>query len=263
MMKSLTLCLVLFQAFTLSLMYAQPIGPDFTDESSGYLKKLHANDSFTLVDGYEEITFSMAKSPWEGITFELANLEPVLNPAMSFKMYSKQPLEIQIDFLDKNHEIIPDLRFLKQVPGGKFSEITASLSRTFQVISPGADPEGELVEFPAYAILYVQPGKRFNGDINVKDFYLGSIDLHAVSLASESLKVFPNPAKNLLNVDLPEDGFSELMIYDIAGKVQLTSPIEITNSNLLHVDVSNLPPGIFYLSIVGRDKSKTQKIVIK
>lgn len=74
----------------------------------------------------------------------------------------------------------------------------------------------------------------------------------------ESVKVYPNPAKNVLNIDLPshiKDFHVE--INDMSGKLVLKSEKET------QINVSSLENGIYLCSIKSGDENVVKKIVIK
>ena len=79
-------------------------------------------------------------------------------------------------------------------------------------------------------------------------------------LYSEELKlsVSPNPAVNMISVDLPGNTVYDLSIIDISGKVVLNEVI--TSANSL-VDVSSLQAGLYIVSAKSKDKVYMTKIV--
>lgn len=62
------------------------------------------------------------------------------------------------------------------------------------------------------------------------------------------VKVFPNPASDWLNIQLPADwdGTSDWVIYDGSGKIVRFGKIDASSSSM---DVSSLPPGNYILRI--------------
>ncbi|UFH32532.1 M28 family peptidase [Chryseobacterium sp. C-71] len=74
----------------------------------------------------------------------------------------------------------------------------------------------------------------------------------------ESVKVYPNPAKNILNIELPNTikNFN-IEITDMSGKLVLKS------ENQKGINVSALENGVYFCSIKTDTESVTRKIVIK
>lgn len=73
------------------------------------------------------------------------------------------------------------------------------------------------------------------------------------------IQVYPNPATNLLNIELISqiNSNANIVIFDLQGK-------EILNENLnrtMQVDVSTLPAGLFLVKVVNGNNIYTQKLI--
>ena len=66
-----------------------------------------------------------------------------------------------------------------------------------------------------------------------------------------SISIFPNPVKNILNVKMENIGSSaiELTIINAQGKTALSKKINTKSASTTKMDVSNLAPGIYFVSI--------------
>ena len=73
-------------------------------------------------------------------------------------------------------------------------------------------------------------------------------------------KVYPNPAKDILTVDLSHDNNIELYLYNITGEMVLKMRV---NSNPVQINVSGLKSGIYLLSIIDRKNHKFKNIKIQ
>lgn len=73
------------------------------------------------------------------------------------------------------------------------------------------------------------------------------------SLNKASLLIYPNPTRDKIFIkDLPPSSSSQLNIYDMLGKIVMTTKITATDySN--GIDVSALNLGIYHLEIVPRN----------
>ena len=70
---------------------------------------------------------------------------------------------------------------------------------------------------------------------------------------TEEFKVYPNPARSELKVDLSSDtlGTARITIYNSSGMIMQTLNVEKTQPHLLKsVNVSNLQSGIYYLEVI-------------
>lgn len=77
------------------------------------------------------------------------------------------------------------------------------------------------------------------------------------------LKVFPNPAKELLMVALPYDhaGIFELSIISMDGKSVLNISGQANASEEIRVDISKLTKGVFILQVTSNGTVKAKRIV--
>jgi hypothetical protein len=66
-----------------------------------------------------------------------------------------------------------------------------------------------------------------------------------------NISIFPNPVKNILNVKMENIGSSaiELTIINAQGKTALSKIINTKSASTTKMDVSNLAPGIYFVSI--------------
>lgn len=85
-------------------------------------------------------------------------------------------------------------------------------------------------------------------------------------LASESFQedlfsVYPNPAKDILNIDVPKSFTqAEIVIYNVLGNKISTY---IINSENTSFDISSLKQGVYFLSINANNLSQTIKFIKK
>ncbi len=110
--------------------------------------------------------------------------------------------------------------------------------------------------------MYAGPGftKRFISDL----YYSPSAITSAQILKKDQdLVVYPNPVKDILHIELPEDRASALdfsvQLYNCQGsKVAEINPKEIKHIN---IDLSGLSQGIYYLVISDKSKRITKQII--
>ncbi len=69
--------------------------------------------------------------------------------------------------------------------------------------------------------------------------------------ANFKLNIYPNPTTNHLNVVLPEtNSANNIIIYDAIGKAVLFEK-RTSETNLIQVDVTHLPEGIYILQLIN------------
>lgn len=81
--------------------------------------------------------------------------------------------------------------------------------------------------------------------------------IEGITTESSSVVVFPNPAKDVLNISLSDDLiYGDVLLLDITGKLVLK---ENTSSNQLTLNTQKLSPGVYFLKV----KNITEKIVVQ
>ena len=93
------------------------------------------------------------------------------------------------------------------------------------------------------------------------DFTTGIIEPQMVAV--NTLLTYPNPASEMLNIDLTgtkkEEG--RISILNIEGKVMQTQ--KTSGMGTVSIDISQLPPGIYLCRYTSGTETKTVKIVKK
>ncbi len=99
----------------------------------------------------------------------------------------------------------------------------------------------------------------------ISDVYLiklngeGTLDIPD-NHASGMLEVFPNPAKNNLNVKTGTN--ARIEIINLSGKVVYNSRVNGTN-DLFSIDISGYPKGLYFVRMITEDNSRIEKIVFE
>lgn len=97
-------------------------------------------------------------------------------------------------------------------------------------------------------------------DESILDFKRNFNDSNANNMTIENINVFPNPANNLLHIQLNYNSFNSyytyLKIIDIGGKEIINT--EIKNSYLT-IDVSDIKSGFYIIEILSIDGYKRCK----
>jgi aminopeptidase YwaD len=77
-----------------------------------------------------------------------------------------------------------------------------------------------------------------------------------------SIKVYPNPSKDFINVDIEADRFSssEIELFDIQGIMVKKSKLNAQIGN--RIDVSTLNPGAYTYRVVINGKGISGKVII-
>ena len=76
------------------------------------------------------------------------------------------------------------------------------------------------------------------------------------------LRFYPNPANDVLRVDIPEDGQYRISIFDYHGKSVYTNELFIPGRSIYELDVSTLPSGVYIFDLRSDNLSERKKIII-
>lgn len=87
-----------------------------------------------------------------------------------------------------------------------------------------------------------------------------SVDLAQLKVSKTDLRVFPNPAQDIVSVQSPFE-IKEIALYEMNGKLILTKSIS-TSKKSFYLDISSINSGVYLLQIATLDKIY-QKPLIK
>ncbi|MGS0748989.1 T9SS type A sorting domain-containing protein [Halpernia sp. GG3] len=100
----------------------------------------------------------------------------------------------------------------------------------------------------------------FAGGLSVTKYFpyvVGSTcSLNTSETSDQSAKIYPNPVKDILNIEL-QQAQNTLKLIDESGKTILTKNCGKSTT----LDLSKNPPGVYYLEIKNSAKSQTLKIL--
>jgi hypothetical protein len=111
-------------------------------------------------------------------------------------------------------------------------------------------------------------GELGNNYIACNDSLVNLIDSISIQNPSQSqdiFKVYPNPTRNEINldIDLSEVGPVYFHLFDITGKLLMQANWnELTSSYIQVIDVSNIHQGIYYISVSTTNEFKVFPITI-
>ena len=87
-----------------------------------------------------------------------------------------------------------------------------------------------------------------------------------ISLQDSEIKLYPNPANNLVFVELSngKSGIYTIQLFDLIGKPVLKETVntETTNGFVAKVDIAKLPVGIYFVKVSIGKESKVLKLLV-
>jgi hypothetical protein len=126
-----------------------------------------------------------------------------------------------------------------------------SMASKFGGTADGYDVDGVVVLQPGCG---VEEGERVIGDnIWVAD-------------ETTSFDAYPNPFKNIVNLDIVTGGDAEQMnvkVMNIAGQVVYTTNVNVASNSRINqtLELSSLTPGIYFISMETKNGVETQKLI--
>ena len=79
------------------------------------------------------------------------------------------------------------------------------------------------------------------------------------SSSGSLLRVWPNPAKDKITINLPHDRTGgKIFIYSVNGQVQLEYKL---SSNNIKIDISQFPQGIYFIKYINESSVVVTKII--
>lgn len=151
-----------------------------------------------------------------------------------------------------------------------FLEFSTEEDHDFVVIYDGTDKIGEFSGSGLPADLTAYNGTMtvvFSTNSSITDagweaYYTTSpVNTREIDIIDQ-VKVFPNPANNSLNIELPETvALADVCLYDLYGREVIKS--EGVNCKLLTVNTSELSEGIYLIKISLEDHTISKKVIIR
>ncbi|XZF12673.1 ELWxxDGT repeat protein [Chitinophagaceae bacterium MMS25-I14] len=91
---------------------------------------------------------------------------------------------------------------------------------------------------------------------------LNGTSVITVSSNSKEISVYPNPSSGSFTVQLNDQDFSQLQVYDQVGRIVYTQSLQPAQQQV-SISIKGITPGIYYLQLKGKDGMPTKKIVIQ
>ncbi|MEP7194942.1 MAG: reprolysin-like metallopeptidase [Saprospiraceae bacterium] len=93
------------------------------------------------------------------------------------------------------------------------------------------------------------------------DIFVGAVATKDENL-SIKLKIYPNPTKGVIDIFIDDFSSNEIImkIIDLQGRIIRT--IDLTNTNHVNEDLSNLNNGVYFVYLKTKDSNITKKLII-
>ena len=102
---------------------------------------------------------------------------------------------------------------------------------------------------------------------DITDVWKSNSGIENDQISGNSMDVWPVPAKDMLHLNVHADAFSEnagMIIYDLTGRKIIQQNMTLqSGDNNFSIKVPGIIPGIYYMSLNGKDINCSKKIVIE
>lgn len=92
----------------------------------------------------------------------------------------------------------------------------------------------------------------------VDDFKITAATLSSESFSLSGVKMYPNPAKDLLNITSESEELTKVSITDLNGRV-----VKLITNNLSQISLGELSKGIYMVTIESATAKKIEKLIIE
>ncbi|MEZ4884572.1 MAG: T9SS type A sorting domain-containing protein [Chitinophagales bacterium] len=226
----------------------------------------YGNDNFSFAANEDILKVSMDKHPFEGFTLQLADLDLDLKDELlvSVKVKTAKQIDMRIDLHDGTYSTASDVNVIQTVVSNeKFATITYDFSSIIDKLQTGEIP---------YMLFCVNPGFNYEGEVYLKDLSIStgsedvSVGIDALvnnGMVTNELSVFPNPASEFTNIQLPANhAFKELILQNITGKTILHQDIPEGLTTMQLKNLGRIEKGLYLLSVYGETEVLTTKLSI-
>ncbi|MBZ9788458.1 T9SS type A sorting domain-containing protein [Psychroflexus sp. CAK57W] len=167
---------------------------------------------------------------------------PAPEETVQFNLFNYKNAEYQIVLEAQN---IEKIAYLKDNYTGDLQELKNNAQTTYAFTANTQIPES--VSITRFELKFEQETLGVE-EINTKD-----------------ISVYPNPASEILNIQLPD--FSgknaSLQLIDMAGRLIFTESVNVENGRISTQKIENLGSGVYLINIEVDDKEYTKKVIIR
>jgi PKD repeat protein len=102
-------------------------------------------------------------------------------------------------------------------------------------------------------------------DTLIKPVLVNGIGIEEQKSPNSAITVYPNPATNFVSFNVPNELFNvdaTISVIDLSGKQVISEHIQKTKSGLHTLNVSELPNGIYFITLNSANKNYNSKLII-
>jgi len=224
------------------------------------IKEWYGNQNFSFSETQSELNISVNKNPWESFTVKIDNFELLNNPLLSLLIKSDQDIVLRIDISDGVF-VSSQTQIIEQglTASESFTKMNFDFSQVLSDINLSED---------TYLLFLVNPGKKFEGQISIKDIKLlkdtsnqNTTTRTDNSEIEQGLSIFPSPAVDYTFVTIPEGDFLSLNIYNISGNEIISIDASYFSGSEYKLNLSDIVEGYYIVKLVSHEKTFCGKFI--
>ena len=98
------------------------------------------------------------------------------------------------------------------------------------------------------------------GSIYIDNVHFNADPYEIEVTETQGFNMYPNPASTILNIEMEDQLYSLVNIYDVSGRIVSTSELNSINAQL---DISMLTDGFYTVELFGSDSKVSKKLMVK
>jgi hypothetical protein len=117
-----------------------------------------------------------------------------------------------------------------------------------------------------YLVFYINPGKTFSGEISIQNFNLSpetNNQIRHSSLSQQEFKMYPSPATDYTNVEIPNEWFTTLSIIDLNGQELVSYDVNMYSGTTYRVELNDISKGFYTVQLSNGETTLSEKLIIK
>lgn len=100
------------------------------------------------------------------------------------------------------------------------------------------------------------------GSLNIDNVSFSNSSVSVPGVAKSNLRIFPNPASDLITIVSGTDDIRRLELLDVSGKLLRVSDRVIKAGDRMDMDVSGVAAGVYFIRVQSAGGVKTERLVI-
>jgi len=120
----------------------------------------------------------------------------------------------------------------------------------------------KITETPNETLYLKQAGEKSENKPHYGEIILNEDGTNQQIVIDRGIKIYPNPTKDILNIDLNGKHFKTLEVYSIEAKKIIT--LDISSKAMIEINMSQYPAGIYMVTLIDSNgKSFPNKVIKK